>query len=196
MSRRRADQMNRCPKKSHGQQAVWAEIRQLQDFTIADIANVVDMKANSIREYVKRLHAGGYVKLDSNLPSGHRYVLIKDTGRTAPRLQKDGSTVIQGGGTASMWRTMRMMAQFSPNDLVTHSPTKTPVKINSAKDYTGMLFRAGYLRVLQKAKPLLSRPAVYKLIRNTGPQPPQIQRVKQVFDPNLGKVVYTPGVDL
>ena len=62
----------------------------------------------------------------------------------------------------------------------------------TAKEYCTMLTQAGYLKVLRKASPP-KKPAVYKLVRNTGPQPPQIQRVKQVFDPNLDEVTYRAG---
>lgn len=51
-----------------------------------------------------------------------------------------------------------------------------------------MLLNTGFLRVVQKADPVKGRIATYRLIRNDGPKPPQIQRVKQVFDPNTGKV--------
>lgn len=44
------------------------------------------------------------------------------------------------------------------------------------------------LRVVQKASPGHGRKAIYRLIRNTGPLPPQIQRVKHVFDPNTREV--------
>ncbi len=196
MSRRPVDTQKRHPIMGNGQQAIWDEIRQLGDFTITDIDGVVDMHRKSIINYVKRLQAGGVVKQADDFATSFRYILLKDTGRVAPRLQKDGSPVTMGGGTASMWRTMRMMPQFTVVDLVAHSPEKTPVKITSAKDYCKMLSKAGYLRVMRKANPFQKRFALYKLIRNHGPLPPQIQRVQQVFDPNIGKVVYTPGVDL
>ena len=191
MSRRPADQITR----GHGQDAVWSEIRQVQDFTIAEIAGVVDMKKASVKEYVKRLQAGGYVVPADDFKTSFRYLLVKDTGRETPRLRKDGSPVSQGAGNENLWRAMRMNAQFSITDLVVLCNTeKIQVKERSVRDYVGALLQAGYLRVLRKAKPSTGQTAIYRLIRNTGPRPPQIQRVKQVFDPNLGEVVYTPGV--
>ena len=41
--------------------------------------------------------------------------------------------------------------------------------------------------MVRKAVPGRSQ-AVYRLVRNTGPQPPMIQRVRQVFDPNTNTV--------
>ena len=48
----------------------------------------------------------------------------------------------------------------------------------------------GYLTCIQKAN--AHRQATYRLTRDSGPLAPQIQRVKQVFDPN-SKTVYRKG---
>lgn len=195
MSRRPVDRQNRFQSKSHGQQAVWAEVRRQRDFTVADIANRVDMKRDSVREYIKRLQAGGYVEQAEDFQTSWQYRLVKDTGQTAPRLRKDGSPVTQGAGVENLWRAMRMNPQFTIVDLMALSNTETTrVKDRSVRDYVGALVRAGYLRVVRKANPAIGQTALYRLVRNTGPKPPQIQRVKQVFDPNLGEVVSAPGV--
>ena len=34
-------------------------------------------------------------------------------------------------------------------------------------------------------------PTRYRLIRNTGPRPPMVQRIDAIYDPNLGAVVWT-----
>lgn len=181
----------------HGQQAIWDEIRRLNIFTVTEIWGVVDMHRKSIINYVKRLEAGGFVEQREDFTTSHRYKLVRDAGVHAPRLQKDGSPVTQGEANANMWRAMRMMKQFTPLDLSTHSTTDSvSVAETTAKCYCTMLLKAGYLRVIEKANPFQARQATYRLVRNTGPFPPQVQRVKQVFDPNLNKVTYAPGVDL
>lgn len=88
-----------------------------------------------------------------------------------------------------MWNSMRGLVEFSPRDISAHSTTPD-VRVTewTAKSYCSMLLRAGYLRVLKKAEPAAGRQAIYRLIRNSGPKPPQIQRIKQVFDPNTGVV--------
>jgi hypothetical protein len=57
----------------------------------------------------------------------------------------------------------------------------------TAKAYLKMLLACGYLRVTKKAVPKFSQ-ARYRLIRNHGPKPPMVQRVKQIFDPNTREV--------
>ncbi len=162
-------------------------------FTKREIHENTDIPNKTITDYVKRLVAGGYVEEHASFAETGRYVLVRDAGVHPPRIRPNGQPVQQGKGTENMWRSMRMMKQFTPRDLMAHSTTDTvSVAEDTAKRYCSMLLKAGYLRVIQKAVPR-QRQATYKLLRNTGPLPPQIQRVKQVFDPNICEVTYYPG---
>lgn len=196
MSRKPADYTPANARMGHGQQAVWDEIRRLRDgaegFTVADIGGVVEMHPTSIRDYLSRLVAAGYLKRISagGLFTTDHYMLIRDGGVHAPRLRRDGSAVTQGAGTRCMWTSMRHLPNFDAAELVAHAPEgDASVSLATAKSYCTALLRAGYLRVVQKANPAQHRLARYRLVRNTGPQPPQVQRVKQVFDANLGRVM-------
>lgn len=191
MSRKPVDQLSREPKPQ-GQDGIWSKIRGLCEFTVTDIVRATDINRKTATDYVKRLEAGGYVKKRASYERTKLWYLTRDGGIHAPRLKKDGTPVTQGGGVLNMWRSMRMLKQFTPHDLALHSNTGTvSVTEMTARSYCSMLLKAGYLRVLQKAVPG-KRQATYQFIRDTGPKAPQIQRVKQVFDPNLNEVTYTP----
>lgn len=192
MTRKPIDQLSKEPKPQ-GQDGVWAEIRRLNIFTKREIHERTEINNKTITDYVKRLLAGGYVEEHSSFETTGRYVLVRDAGIHPPRIRPNGQPVTQGRGTENMWRSMRMIGQFTPHDIAVHSNTDTvAVTEATAKAYCSMLLRAGYLRVVQKAIPR-KRQATYKFIRNTGPLPPQIQRVKQVYDPNIRQVTYYPG---
>lgn len=185
MSRRPAATARRGTAMGHGQQAIWEVICDKRSCTITEIWELVDMHRKSIINYVKRLEAGGYVRKADDFETSYVYELVRDGGRHAPRLTRDGKPVTQGKGNQNMWRSMRMMGQFSPTDLAAHSTTdSTDVSLTTAKAYCTELTRAGYLRVIRKARPPKAQ-AVYKLVRDTGPLPPQITKVTQVFDQNL-----------
>lgn len=193
MSRRPADTARRSPAMGHGQQAIWEAIRARQTFTITDLWGVVDMHRKSIINYVHRLAKGGYVRQRDDFKKSYTYELVRDAGHHAPRLTREGEPVRQGGGNQNMWRSMRMLGQFSPTDLAAHSTTETTqVSLLTAKAYCTALSKAGYLRVVSKARPPRKQ-AVYRLVRNTGPLPPQVQRVKQVWDPNLEQAMPAGG---
>ena len=155
---------------------------------------------STIRDYLNRLVKGGYVQKIAPTEKGVgqpvHYRLLKG-GLEAPRIRKDGSEVTMGRNREQMWRTMKMGDTFSAADLAINASTAdVSVKETDAKDYIKHLHRAGYLAVTKKAKPGCNQ-ARYRLIpsKNTGPQPPQIQRIKQVFDPNLNEVVWREGSD-
>lgn len=192
MTRKPIDQLNDEPKPQ-GMDGVWAEIRRLNIFTKREIHDNTDIHNKTITDYMQRLMAGGYIEEHSTYQDSGRYVLVRDAGVHPPRIRLNGQPVTQGKGTQNMWRSMRMLGQFTPRDIMAHSTTDTvTVTEATAKSYCSMLLKAQYLRVVQKAVPG-RRQATYKFVRNTGPLAPQIQRVKQVFDPNIGEVTYYPG---
>ncbi len=170
---------------SPGRQEIWQAIRLGRSFfTVNSLMDASGANRKTIEDYLRCLIPGGVIgqKGDSG------YELIEDRGHHAPRLNRDGRPVTQGAGVENMWRSMRMLGQFDARDIAAHSTTHSvSVSDATAKSYISMLLRTGYLRVVSKAVPG-RRAAVYRLIRNSGPRPPQIQRVKQVWDPNTRQV--------
>ncbi|WP_353429461.1 hypothetical protein [Paracoccus denitrificans] len=171
-------------------QEVWEAIRkQPERFTVDDLVARSGANRKTVQDYLRCLLPGGVIQAEG----GDNYSLIDDRGYHAPRLNRAGQPVSQGAGVENMWRSMRGLAEFSPRDISAHSTTPdVRVSEPTAKAYCFMLLKTGYLRVIKKAEPMAGRQAIYRLIRNSGPKPPQIQRIKQVFDPNTG-AVHVPG---
>lgn len=141
-------------------------------------------------DYLVGLVAAGYVdRIEDEFLGCSTFLLVQDGGYHAPRLRKDGTPVTQGVGVTNMWRSMRILKTFTAPELAQISTTKT-VSVSEATvvSYIGMLFSTGYLAVVEKARPSIGRKASYRLVRNSGPKPPMIQRVKRVYDPNTGLV--------
>lgn len=200
-----------------GRDAVWAQIRQQREFTRESLwlalERVQGDNRSTIDSYLTCLKNGGYIKIvdkrwlnedKQHHRQGDRgtyeyvYALIRDCGVDAPRLRKDGSPVTQGRNRENMWRTMRIIGEFNFRELAMAASTEdVPIKPNDAKDYVHHLFKARYLVETQPAKRGKNAvPARYKLVpsKYTGPKPPQVQRVKQVFDPNINSVVWSSEV--
>lgn len=194
--------ISRLTGKLTGRDAVWTIIRQLRQFSIIDIELKAEAhkdfeKVNraTIRTYLTGLEAAGYIERlprDKNVRSRLTFNLVKDIGVHAPRVNKKGESSSQGSNREQMWRTMRILNDFSALDLVAIASTEQ-VQINEvdAKNYLIHLNKAGYLKVLTPASNGggLAR---YRLLpaMNTGPKPPMVQRIKQVFDPNLNMVMW------
>ncbi|MBN7785165.1 hypothetical protein JYP51_09560 [Ponticoccus gilvus] len=176
-----------------GRQEIWTAMRGLgRPFTTTDLVEATGAARKTVHDYLGCLAAAKYVTHEPAAVRGQAatYSLIRDTGHHAPRLRADGSEVTQGVATDQMWRSMRILKKFSFRDL-TETAT-VDITEGAARAYCKMLLSTGYLRVLKKADPVKGRIAQYALIRDSGPRPPKVQRVKQVFDPNTG-AVYMPG---
>ena len=188
MGRKPIDQIKQSP-----QELVWAVVRQLNIFCVSEVVKKTSVNRKTLKDYLARLEAGRFIEKHITYEDDGRYIVLRDVGVHAPRLKRDGSPVTQGAGVLNMWRAMRMMKKFTPRDLALHANSDTVhVRESTAKSYCSLLRKAGYWRVVEKAVPGKSQ-VLYHFIKDTGPQAPQIQRVKQVFDPNLGKVMFYPN---
>lgn len=185
-----------------GRDAVWQCIRELKTFTLFDIEvmstndkHMDNVDTNNVaRLYVKSLEKAEYVKQHprENGRSRLTWTLLKDVGINAPKVKRDGSEVTQGSSQQQMWQTMRILKQFNAKDLVVNATTEQQeIYLKTASDYIYHLHKAGYLIEISPAHNG-GGIARYKLLpgMNTGPKPPMIQRIKQVFDANLNKVVW------
>lgn len=183
--------------------AIWAEIRQARRFTVRDLEVDARIGHKTVTNYVGGLVAAGYLRCVAQRTRGALghytqavYELARDVGVEAPRVRKNGEPVLQGAARDQMWRTMRMLREFTSMDLaITASTEAVTVKPLDSRDYVKHLYRAGYLTLMQPAKPghRGSTQARYKLRRNTGPRAPMVQATKQVYDPNLRQVVWRQG---
>ncbi len=193
------------PDKVTGRQAVWQAVRRLKRFTLVDLWHETKEERATVRTYLTALKRGGYVgtvgkRAPKTTAIGIRsharfqeqvYKLARDVGIEAPRLKRDGTPSTQGAAREQMWRTMKLIGDFTFRDLAVAAATEaTPVSEVDARDYVKHLYRAGYLQIVTPATPRSL--AAYRFIRvkNTGPRAPMVQRLKSVFDPNTRKVVW------
>lgn len=187
MSRKPIDQQ----QPHECRQAVWEWIREngRRPFTVKDVACAIALEPNSIRDYLVGLGRGGYLAAEKTARSGANsiitYTLKRDIGVEAPRVRRDGTPVSQGLGRRQMWNAMLVLKQFSPRDLAFNASTpEHAIAEGEALKYCQILASANYLVKRQDKFALV--PA-----RWTGPHPPQVQRTKQLYDPNLKKVVWS-----
>ena len=182
--------------------AVWLSIRLLRRFTLRQLVRDSDAPRSTASTYLAALIASGYVKHTGSRVARRRligggsrathnreltYELVRDVGVEAPRF---GDT---GRGRDQMWRTMKVMQEFTCRDLAIHATTEeVKVTLESARLYVHYLLKAQYLAVVSRGRG--GRAAVYRLVRNTGGKAPAIERdggnSRRVFDPNVGRVVW------
>lgn len=188
-------------------QRAWIEIRKVSEFTVSMIADNAKMKYESAREFIALLVKADVVellreeKVNEHEKSIKRKIfkLKKDLGYTVPKMTKKGEIISEVTGNKAMWNTLRITRNaVSARELVGLSATETiRISLETANEYLMALHKAGYLERVKEAHNGGGK-AKYRLLpnMNTGPNPPQIQRTKQVFDPNISKVVYRDKPEL
>lgn len=185
--RRAADQQHASPR-----QAIWTALRRPHAcITARAISELTGILRKTVSDYLISLARAGYLEMIADAPvqGDRRYALIRDVGHEAPRVRRDGSAVPVGGGTEAIWRTMQVLGEFTHVDLAQHATTdRLTVSETTVATYVSALAKAGYLVTVRPAQSRLARPAIYRLVRRSGPRPPQVQRVKRVYDPNTGEV--------
>lgn len=177
--------------KESKRQQIWEEIRKQKEFTLDSLTTGSRIDRGTIRTYVVGLEKAGFVKVfekkETDKPfvktqfKTNCYVLKKDVGIDAPRVTRDGK-ILPPDINQDLWRTMRILKEFSVSDLIASTPRETT--FGNVEQYCHFLTRAKYLKRTGDR---------FLFVRNTGAKAPQIQRIKSVYDPNLKKVVYQTG---
>lgn len=176
---------------------IWQALRALRrGFSRGDLVvylrrNGPRVEESTIQTYLDGLCAAGFIGREHVFATGALYQLMRDAGVEAPRVTRNGKPVTQGAGTQNLWTSMRAQKAFDYRELI--GTAAVAIAPASAKSYCRMLERAGYLVADRAGKGGI--PTRYRLVRNTGPLAPMIQRVKHVYDPNLGEVVWHPGAN-
>ena len=185
------------------QDAIWAAIRALKQFTRSDVSvqlvndNIEGINDHTINSYVQRLARGGYLSIEKRTAYHGAaaqlfvYTLTRDCGNEAPRLRKDGSPSQHGGANDRLWRAMKILKTFTYRDLIESASIEGgEIPATTVKSYIKHLHAAGYLAVTKPGAP--NTPAHYRWLssKNTGPRAPMILRTHQVFDPNLQQIVW------
>jgi len=95
--------------------------------------------------------------------------------------------------TGLMWTAMRSLKSFSPDEVLTIlSETLPTLQRQDVQHYCSNLVKAEYLAVEQKARHG-GRPAIYRLVKDTGPLAPTIRKLECIVDGNTDKLAYVSG---
>lgn len=189
-------------------QRVWTAIRKhREEFTIKQVAELGQMKYDSTRDFITGLKAGIIAEVRrEKLPNMSKKIeliyfkLVEDYGYNTPSVDRQGNILSKSATVnKAMWNTLRITKQpVNATELAAISSTdEQQVSIETADSYLRFLHHAGYLKIARAAHHAV-RKAKYRLLpgMDTGPIPPQIQRAKQVFDPNTNTVMYSERPEL
>ena len=179
--------MKELTKPRNRRQEIWDALRDNREkfLTVKELAEITDSKETTVYAYLKSLFRGGFIGVQQGFVFSRAlgYRLERDAGAEAPRLKPDG-TPCKGTATEAMWRTMKILKTFDFDALIANVNMTHKLTRATAKRYTKALEDAGYLVNIGSA-----RHKTFKLVKNTGSQPPMLLAVKEVFDPNINEIV-------
>ncbi len=181
-------------EQAQAEQRIWDTIRAFKaPFTRALLADRCKQPDRAIDRFLRALRNGGYLT-QADAPDGSTtWRLERDVGQEAPQLTVSGQPAEQRYGAEQMWRVMRANKKdgFAAADLGAHATE--PLSPTEVRNYINILLSCGYLKVIQKSAPRSGRVARYRLIKDTGPIPPRLQNVRQLYDPNTDQAVLPGG---
>lgn len=151
---------------------------------------------DDINRYFKALVKAGIIKVVETPAGkvGRVYSLVKDEGVDHPRVNGRGERTYAHLATENIWRTIRILNGNLTAESVAQAASsgEASLTVIKVRQYLNALTEAGYL---EKTEFDVTTPEVYRLVpgKYTGPRPPEIRKLDslQVYDPNLGKLVYT-----
>lgn len=178
---------------------IWDMLRSNgKDLMVSDICQKVDVsyfKAKALlSSWVASGHVRRYQSVNPNTKCPQKaYELLRDCGQEPPQVDGKGKPKACSGNEL-VWRTLRILKVCNANQIVASATDATAtLNIRAVRQYLRQLHMAGYLVMLEQAQGQL---AVYRLMHNTGPRAPEVQRGKKIYDGNLGMVVYDPAKPL
>ena len=182
--------------------AIWAVAHRLQVFSYESLMAETGRSKGQITRLIKRWIGGNGLDLVRTDGGNRKWWAVRADQIAVPAVL-DGQTQraalagnpADGHGTPhrNMWRQMIRMKAFSPVDIAAMSNTETiAVSVDDARSYCQLLLRYGYLAVEKKARPGVVE-ARYRMIKNTGPEAPQMRRIGVLVDPNLGEFIHREG---
>ncbi|MGQ7818798.1 hypothetical protein ACUTAH_24535 [Metapseudomonas furukawaii] len=181
-------------------QAIWDSLRHLHQTGVTvstyAVARHSQQDDEAVRSYLLALARAGILRKLRNLPQRNaEWELLDDRGAEAPAITKNGTPSTLGRGCENIWRALRILGEVSAEDAAASASVGgVSISAEGARVYLQGLNLAGYV-TRNGGTP--GNPARYRLIpsRNTGPRHPVYQRSNyaQVYDPNLGEVVWSKG---
>lgn len=179
----------RSPSKapSNGlQKSVLDFLQSHMRVTREDVRRACAGSNNSINVYLDQLHADKVLQACGRDGRMTLYTVHDDQDIAEITARRRASP------EGAIWRSMRILREFCPSDIeASLFGADTGIELKKIQTYCSLLVRAGYLRVLRKAGKV--RPARYRLVRDTGPLPPQEKRLPVVVDGNQDRIVFARG---
>lgn len=165
---------------------LWAIARHHAEFTAHELSAASGRTVRYVKDALREWIRGGFVERAGRRGNKALYRLARTEADPNRALR---CAIPHAGPEDRMWFAMRKCGDaFSARDVAMWSNSaEVPVSVEQAQRYCRVLLATGYLRCTVPADGR-GNPALYRLVRNTGPRAPLERRVRAVLDPNRNTV--------
>ena len=173
------------PRSDH-EGKIWQFISARRHFTNGDVMAAFPENPLETMGFLRALRAAKVVKFWGREKAKAFYTV--HTAKENREAAKDLRTSTAG----AIWSAIRIKRRFRPAEL--HKallPTCPDLTTDEVTRYCRTLNKAGYIKPPKPTKKI-TRETPFLLVNNTGPLPPQSQRVTVIIDPNEDKISYSP----
>lgn len=176
-------------------QMIWEILRRFDGakFTALEVwrkSPLLDIKV--VEAYLARLTKGEFLQWD-----GKAFLLLRDAGAEAPKLNPDGSPDLEQRPYEAIWRELRILGSISVISAMDAAQLAgRELSKHRVERYLTALVQAG---VCNRTKPVTATPDadVYTLAPGgyTGPRAPLFGRhsVEQLYDMNTDRLLWSRG---
>lgn len=177
--------------REDNQEHVWEVAKAHAEFTVHELSAASHRSVDYVRASLRDWKGAGYVEQAGKRA---RHTLWKITDKEGAPVSIKTPTQSARSAPERMWFAIRKATSiFNADDLAMW--TNTPDLLITPEDaqvYCRTLLRAGYLRCEVKADGA-GRRASYRLVKNTGPRPPELRRIRALWDPNTEAFIPQTG---
>lgn len=176
-------------------QLAWEFMKQMDCFTVPEVANAVEMDLEQCRTTIKKLERQGFIKHIAGIGvpgKAKKYQVL--TAANEPNLGKGckpGTLIKRQGRTGQqlIWNALRINRTVVVSSVVAVSQCSP----KSVSGYLRVLHKAGYLRCKKVDTRLPNHviechESIWTLIRETGPKAPLYRRGTGCWDQNEQKL--------
>lgn len=167
---------------------LWEQASGMTSFTQAQLARTSGVNRWTVERALSKWQKEGRLNTLRREGRSFVYCVVPDAVTAATAIEAPGTGQSVEG---NLWIAIRTLRRgFTAQDLSIAATTGTvEVTERAARDYCGMLIRAGVLTAQTKAVPG-HRKARYRLARDLGPQAPRRKRIEVLHDPNSRSILH------
>jgi hypothetical protein len=179
---------SRWTPTSKEEKALWNFMFERRRFTRADLlSSGLTSEAEASRLF-RQLRQARVIR-EAGRISGQRLYSVHSPA-DSQGIHRDKRRTLEG----MIWNAIRTTSNgFSPIEIYgAIGDVDGGLTLRKIQDYCKTLYKAGYLKG-RGPKRQTGQPVRYRLVRDTGPLPPQERRTPVVIDQNEDRIVYAPG---